>query len=125
MSSNWASIDTLISGCYDFAMSKPDIEKLEAGVSTLLEAYRQLKDENQKLTRQVESLARDGESLSKEQEFAKEKLERLAELEAVSKNSEKDKKQVREKVVHLLEKFEKFDLTWSDNGKNTNLRQNL
>lgn len=92
-------------------MSKPDIEKLEAGVSTLLEAYRQLKDENQKLTLQVEDLTRKGESLSKEQEFAKEKLERLAELEKASKNSEKNKKQVREKVVHLLEKLEKFDLT--------------
>ena len=106
-------------------MSKPDIEKLEAGVSILLEAYRQLNDENQKLTLQVEGLMREGEFLSKEQDFAKEKLERLAELEVASKNSEKDKKQVREKVVHLLEKLEKFDLTWSDNGKNTNLRQNL
>ena len=104
-------IDTLISGCYDSAMSKTDIEKLEAGVSTLLEAYRQLKDENQKLTLQVEGLTREGESLSKEQGSAKEKLERLAELEAASKNNEKEKKQVREKVVHLLEKLEKFDLT--------------
>ena len=106
-------------------MSKPDIEKLEAGISTLLEAYRQLKEENQKLTLQVEGLMHEGESLSKEQGFAKEKLERLAGLEASSKNNEKDKKQVREKVAHLLEKLEKFDLTWSDNGKNTNLRQNL
>jgi len=106
-------------------MSKPDIEKLEAGVSILLEEYRQLKDENQKLTLQVEGLMREGEFLSKEQGFAKGKLERLAELEVASNNSEKDKKQVREKVVHLLEKLEKFDLTWSDNGKNTNLRQNL
>ncbi len=92
-------------------MSKPDIEKLEAGVSTLLEAYRQLKAENQNLKLQVEGLTREGESLSKEQEFAKEKLDRLAELEAASKNSEENKKQVREKVVHLLEKLEKFDLT--------------
>ena len=92
-------------------MSKPDIEKLEAGVSTLLEAYRQLKDENQKLTRQVEGLTREGESLSKEQEFTKEKLERLSVLEAANKNSEEDKKLVSEKVSHLLEKLEKFDLT--------------
>lgn len=92
-------------------MSKPDIEKLEAGVSTLLEAYRQLKDENQKLTLKVEDLTREGESLSKEQEFAKGKLERLAELEKVTRNNEKNKQQVREKVVHLLEKLEKFDLT--------------
>jgi FtsZ-binding cell division protein ZapB len=92
-------------------MSKPDIEKLEAGVSTLLEAYRQLKAENQKLLLEVEGLTREGESLSKEQEFFKEKLERLAELEIANKNSEKNNKQVRGKVVHLLEKLEKFDLT--------------
>ena len=92
-------------------MSKPDIEKLEAGVSTLLEAYCQLKVENQKLKLQVEGLKREGESLSKEQEFFKEKLERLAELEVANKNSEKNNKQVRVKVIHLLEKLEKFDLT--------------
>ena len=92
-------------------MSKPDIEKLEAGVSTLLEAYRQLKAENQKLILQVEGLTREGESLSKEQEFVNEKLERLAKLEVVNKNSEKNNKQVRGIVLHLLEKIEKFDLT--------------
>ena len=92
-------------------MSKPDIEKLEAGVSTLLEAYRQLKAENQKLILQVEGLTREGESLSKKQEFFKEKLERLAELEIANKNSEKNNKQIRGTVVHLLEKLEKFDLT--------------
>ena len=106
-------------------MSKPDIEKLEVGVSTLLEAYRQLKNENQKLALQVECMTREGEFLSKEQDFAKKKLERLAELEAANKNSETDKKQIREKVVHLLEKLENFDLTWADNGKNTNLRQKI
>ena len=92
-------------------MSKPDIEKLEAGVSTLLEAYRQLKAENQKLILQVEGLTREGESLSKEQEFFKEKLMRLGELEIANKNSEKNNKQIRGTVVHLLEKLEKFDLT--------------
>ena len=92
-------------------MSKPDIEKLEAGVSTLLEAYRQLKAENQKLILQVEGLTLEGESLSKEQEFFKEKLERLGELEIANKNSEKNNKQIRGTVVHLLEELEKFDLT--------------
>ena len=103
-------------------MSKPYIEKLEAGVSALLEAYRQLKAENQKLVLQMEGLKREGESLSKEQEFVNEKLERLAKLEVVNKNSEKNNKQVRGIVEHLLEKIEKFDLTWFDNGENTNLR---
>jgi hypothetical protein len=92
-------------------MSKPDIEKLEAGVSTLLETYRQLKAENQKLILQVEGLTREGECLSKEQEFVKEKLKRLAELEVANHNNEMNNKQVRGKVIHLLEKLEKFNLT--------------
>ena len=92
-------------------MPKPDLEKLEVGVSTLLEAYRQLKAKNQKLILQVEGLMRAGESLSKEQELVKEKLERLAELEVANKNSENNNKQVRGTVIHLLEKIEKFDLT--------------
>jgi hypothetical protein len=92
-------------------MSKPDIEKLEAVVTTLLEAYRQLKAENQKLLFQVEGLTREGESFSKEQEFIKEKLGRLAELEVANENSKKNNKQIRGKVVHLLGKIEKFDLT--------------
>ncbi len=104
-------IDTPISGCYDSAMSKPDMEKLEAGVSTLLEAYRQLKDENQKLALRLEDLTRENQSFSKEKEFIREKLERLSELEAAGKLHEKDRKQVRDKVVQLLEKLEKFDLT--------------
>jgi hypothetical protein len=92
-------------------MSKPDVDKLDACVSALIEAYRQLKVENQKLILQVEGLTREGESLSKEQGFVKEKLERLVELEVANKNSKKNNKQVREKVVCLMEKIEKFDLT--------------
>ncbi|MBC8282625.1 MAG: hypothetical protein H8E32_02340 [Nitrospinae bacterium] len=105
------TIDTLISGCYDSAMSKPDLEQLEVSVSTLLEAYRKLKDENQKLTVQVEKLTREGQSSSKEKEFIKEKLGRLSELEEANKNNENDRKQIREKIAHLLEKLETFDLT--------------
>ena len=39
------------------------------------------------------------------------KLARLSELEAVNKNNENDRIQVQEKVTHLLEKLDKFDLT--------------
>ena len=87
------------------------MEKLEAGVSTLLEAYRRLKEENEKLAGQVENLKRDGESLNKEKEFVKEKLERLAELERESLKEQADREQIRKKVVLLLEKLERFDLT--------------
>ena len=106
-----ATIDTLIGGCYDSAMSKPNIEQLEANITTLLEAYRKLKEESKRLSIQVESLTVEKQSFSKEKEFIKEKLARLSELEAVNKNNENDRIQVQEKVTQLLEKLDKFDLT--------------
>ena len=92
-------------------MSKPNIEKLEANITTLLEAYRKLEEESKRLSIQVESLPLEKQSFSKEKEFIKEKLARLSELEAVNKNNENDRIQVQEKVTHLLEKLDKFDLT--------------
>ena len=92
-------------------MSKPNIEKLEANITTLLEAYRKLKEESKRLSIQVESLTLEKQSFSKEKEFIREKLARLSELEAVNKNNENDRIQVQEKVTRLLEKLDKFDLT--------------
>ena len=92
-------------------MSKPNIEQLEANITTLLEAYRKLKEESKRLSIQVESLTLEKQSFSKEKEFIREKLARLSELEAVNKNNENDRIQVREKIIRLLEKLEKFDLT--------------
>ena len=92
-------------------MSKPSMEKLEASITTLLEAYHKLKDESKRLTIQVEILTREKQSFLKEKESINEKLEYLSELESVNKNNENDRIQVREKVIHLLEKLEKFDLT--------------
>ena len=87
------------------------MEQLEQLVSTLIEAFRRLKDENEKLTRQVEDFKRACESLKKEKEFIKEKLERFSELEKENRNDEIDRKQVRQKVVDLLNRLEKFELT--------------
>ena len=92
-------------------MPKPDMEQLEAGVSTLIEVCRRLKDENDKLTLQMEGLIQKGESLANEKEFINSKLERLSNLEIKNKNNENTKKQIREKVANLLEKLENFDLT--------------
>ena len=93
-------------------MSKPDIEQLEAGVSTLIDVCRRLKDENEKLTLQMEGLIQESESLLvNEKESIKNKLERLSSLERENKNNENTKKQIREKVANLLEKLENFDLT--------------
>ena len=87
------------------------MEKLEASITTLLEAYQKLKDESKRHIIEVEILTREKQSFLKEKEFIKEKLERLSELETVNKNNENDRIQVREKTILLLEKLEKFDLT--------------
>ena len=50
------------------------MEQLEAGVSTLIEVCHRLKDENEKLTLQMEGLIQKGESLANEKEFIKDKI---------------------------------------------------
>ena len=88
------------------------MEQLEAGVSTLIDVCRRLKEENEKLTLQMEGLIQESESLLvNEKESIKNKLERLSSLERENKNNENTKKQIREKVANLLEKLENFDLT--------------
>ena len=87
------------------------MEKLEVNITALLEAYRKLKEESKRLTIQVEILTREKQSFLKEKESINEKLEYLSELESVNKNNENDRIQIREKVIYLLEKLEKFDLT--------------
>ena len=47
-------------------MSNPNMRQLEQGVLTLIQAFRRLKDENEKLTGQVEVFKRERESLEKE-----------------------------------------------------------
>ena len=57
------TIDTLIYGCYDSAMSKHNMEQLELNVKTLLGVCRKLKDESKRLAVQVESLTSDKKTL--------------------------------------------------------------
>ena len=92
-------------------MSKPSMEYLEQGVSDLIEAFRRLKDENERLAGQVKSFKLECESLEKERELIKEKLERLSGLETENRKNENDRKQIRQKVVDLLNRLEKFELT--------------
>tara|TARA_B100001123_G_C15176081_1_gene973393 strand:- start:428 stop:706 length:279 start_codon:yes stop_codon:yes gene_type:complete len=92
-------------------MAKSIMEQLEQVVSTLIEEFRRLKDENEKLTGQVEDFKRASELLEKEKEFIKEKLKRLSELENENRNNEIDRQQIRQKVIDLLNRLEKFELT--------------
>ena len=92
-------------------MSKPSMEYLEQGVSDLIEAFRRLKDENEKLAGQLEGVRRECEFLTKEKKIIKEKLERLVKLEKENRNNEIDRNKIRQKVIDLLNRIEKFELT--------------
>ncbi len=92
-------------------MSKPSMEQLEQGVSALIEVLRRLKSENEKLRGQVEDFKREYESLEKEKESIKEKMEKISKLEIENRNNENERKEIRQKVVNLLGRLEKFELT--------------
>ena len=88
------------------------MEQLEAGVSTLIDVCRRLKDENEKLTLQMEGLIQESESLLvNEKESIKNKLERLSTLERENKNNENTKKQIGARRV-LKTKSDAFAFTF-------------
>jgi predicted nucleic acid-binding Zn-ribbon protein len=91
-------------------MPKPDIHQLEERVLALMGEFRRLKKENQGLSRQVDQLNREKEAMVKEQSSNQGTLERLSQLESLSRKNEKDRKVVRTKVQTLLDNLEKFDL---------------
>lgn len=87
------------------------MEKLETSIATLLEEYRKLKEERNRLTVLVDGLTSEHQSLLKNEEMVKKKLEHFSELEEANRLNENERIQIRGKVVDLLEKLEKFDLT--------------
>jgi hypothetical protein len=76
----------------------------------LIGEFRRLKDENQKLSSQVDQLSREKETLLEEQNLSQVAKDSLSKLESLDKKNEKDRKVMRTKVKTLLENLEKFDL---------------
>jgi FtsZ-binding cell division protein ZapB len=90
-------------------MPKPDIHQLEERVLTLMGEFRRLKEENQRLSREVDQLIHEKETLANENNLNQGNQARLSQLEALNKKNKKDQKTIRTKVQTILNNLDKFD----------------
>ena len=90
-------------------MSAEKIKQLEELVSSVLQCLDNLYSENHLLKQRVQELEKEKKASSKENERAKESLEKMKQLEVFRRKSEKDNSAVRIKVKNVLRKVEKMD----------------
>ena len=90
-------------------MSTEKIKQLEELVSSVLQCLDDLYSENRRLKQRVQELEREKKASSKENERAKESLEKMKQLEVSRRKLEKDSSTVRIKVKNVLRKIEKMD----------------
>ena len=90
-------------------MSTEKIKQLEELVSSVLQCLDNLYSENRQLEQRMQDLEKEKKASSKENERAKESLEKMKQLEVFRRKSEKDNSAVRIKVKNVLRKIEKMD----------------
>ena len=90
-------------------MSTEKIKQLEELVSSVLRCLDNLYSENRRLEERVQELAKEKETSSKENEMAKDSIEKVKQLEVSHRKLEKDSSVVRIKVKNVLQKIEKMD----------------
>jgi len=90
-------------------MSTEKIKQLEELVSSVLQCLDNLYSESRRLEQRVQDLENGEKASSKENERAKESLEKMKQLEVSRRKLEKDNSAVRIKVKNVLRKIEKMD----------------
>ena len=90
-------------------MSTEKIKQLEELVSSVLQCLDNLYSENHLLKQRVQELEKEKKASSKENERAKESLEKVTQLKVSRRKLEKDSSTVRIKVKNVLQKIEKMD----------------
>ena len=90
-------------------MPADKIKQLEELVSSVLQNLDNFYSENSRLKERVQELEKEKKAASKENERAKESLEKMKQLEVFRRKSEKDNSAVRIKVKSVLRKIEKMD----------------
>ena len=90
-------------------MSTEKIKQLEKLVSSVLQCLDNLYSENHLLKQRVQELEKEKKASSKENERAKESLEKVTQLKVSRRKLEKDSSTVRIKVKNVLRKIEKMD----------------
>ncbi len=91
-------------------MSKTPIDKLDELIPQLVEEAQLLREDNQRLQKEVKSYRMDLERFQKDELKLQGKVKRLGELESVHKRLEKDQTKIRSTVKNLLAGIEKISL---------------
>jgi chromosome segregation ATPase len=89
-------------------MSKNPIDKLEELIPKLVDETRQLREDNQRLQKEIITFRTDLERAQKNGASLQSKVERLGKLETVQKQLEKDQNKIRSTVKNLLAGIEKI-----------------
>ena len=90
-------------------MSSEKIERLEELVSLTLKVLADLHTEKTSLAKRVRELEKEKKIILKENEVAKNSLEKLRQMNVSHRKLEKDREVVRLKVRNALQKIEKMD----------------
>jgi len=91
-------------------MPKNSLDKLEELIPRLVEQTRQLREDNQRLEKELKTFRSDFERAQKKGASLQGKIDRLGELENVQKRLEKDQSKIRSTVKNLLAGIEKISI---------------
>ena len=92
-------------------MPKNPIDKLEELIPRLVNETQQLREDNQRLQKELKAHRSDLERAEKDGARLQGKVQRLGDLENVQKRLEKDQNKIRSTVKNLLAGIEKIGTT--------------
>mgnify|MGYP001138552837 CR=1 FL=1 len=90
-------------------MSAEKIKQLEELVSSVLQCLDDFYSENSRLEQQIQVLEKEKATSSKENDRAKDSLEKIKQLEVSRRKLKKDGSTARIKIKNVLQKIEKMD----------------
>ena len=91
-------------------MPKNPIDKLEDLIPKLVEETQQLREDNQRLQKELKLFRSDLERAQKNGANLQGKIKRLGDLESMQKRLEKDQTKIRSTVKNLLAGIEKISI---------------
>ncbi len=90
-------------------MPPEKIKQLEELVSSVLQSLDNLYSENRRLEQRIQVLEKEKAASSKENDRAKDSLEKMEQLEVFRRKLKKDGATARIKIKNVLQKIEKMD----------------
>jgi predicted RNase H-like nuclease (RuvC/YqgF family) len=103
-------VDSFSGECYDPVMVAKKLEKLESLVSTAVGELRNLRAENQRITKELSKLEKKLGEVQDKNARVEIKLRKVPALEVSNRKLQDEKKKVRMKVETIMQELEKFDI---------------